>query len=190
MSRKQPKGVATLLTAHLLELRKRLLIGLLPIIPLMVLGVWFSLPVLERIFGSVRLLGLPLHLYSLTDGLTLRLRVGFLIGLGLDAPWLAVQLMMFAQPGLKKSEFRYSAAAAIVAGLAFAGGLAFCYFTVAPSFVLVFAAGKENLLLNVEKTFSAFETASIFLGAVFALIAMLLYLLYCRRLLKISTRKG
>jgi sec-independent protein translocase protein TatC len=121
---------------HLVELRKRVLLALWGVLVGFVLTYVFS----EEIFNEMvaplcEALGnqeCKLQALGLMEPFLVYLKVGFIGGLFLAAPWIFYQLWAFVSPGLRPQEKRYVIPFVFSASLMFVGGALFCYFMIFP----------------------------------------------------------
>jgi len=100
------------LAAHLVELRKRLMIAAAALVVGMVVAFFISDPIIDYIsrpFNAIDNEGLVgLTFSSVTSPFDLRVRIAFTIGLFLSAPVWLWQVWAFLMPGLTKKEIRYT----------------------------------------------------------------------------------
>jgi sec-independent protein translocase protein TatC len=105
------------LGAHLVELRKRLMIAALALIVGMIVGFVITDAVLFLITEPIRIVAesrgdgasVELMFSTVTAGFDLKLRMSFAIGLIISAPFWMWQLWAFIMPGLTRKEIRYTA---------------------------------------------------------------------------------
>ncbi len=100
------------LGAHLVELRRRLMISAAAIVVAMIIAFFISDPIIAYIskpFEDVNNGGLVgLTFSSVTSPFDLRMRIAFSIGLFLAAPIWLWQVWAFLMPGLTRKEIRYT----------------------------------------------------------------------------------
>lgn len=104
------------LGAHLVELKRRLLIGAIALVVGMVVAFIVTDPVLRLITEPIRIVAesrgegsaVELAFSSVTAGFDLRLRMSFAIGLLLSAPVWIWQVWAYIMPGLTRKEIRYT----------------------------------------------------------------------------------
>ncbi len=120
---------------HLEELRKRLIRALAGL----VVGFLLCLTVARTVYGwlvrpVVEVLpeGEKLAFTQLTDPFLLYLKVSFLTGIFLMAPYIVLQLWLFIAPGLYERERRYAVPFIVLSSLFFIGGGLFAYYIVLP----------------------------------------------------------
>lgn len=103
------------LGAHLIELRRRLVISAIALVVAMVVAFFITDPIIAFIAEPVNriaqergedLVGLTFS--SVTSPFDLRLRIAFSIGIFLSAPIWLWQIWAFLMPGLTKKEIRYT----------------------------------------------------------------------------------
>ncbi|AZC15203.1 twin-arginine translocase subunit TatC [Microbacterium sp. ABRD28] len=104
------------LGAHILELRKRLMIAVLALIVGMVVAFFITDPVIRLITLPIQQVAevkgeqaaVELMFTTVTSAFDLRLRMSFAIGLLLSAPIWLWQIWAFIMPGLTRKEVRYT----------------------------------------------------------------------------------
>ncbi|MDL2319102.1 twin-arginine translocase subunit TatC [Eubacteriales bacterium OttesenSCG-928-A19] len=111
------------LHGHLSELRRRVLSVVIPLICLLPLAFWLAPTFIERLFDPLSALGFSLHLYHVTDGLVLRLRMALMLCLCATAPLLLTQGALFLWPGLYPRERGRLMALLTVGGVLMGGGM-------------------------------------------------------------------
>ena len=120
---------------HLEELRKRLIRALAGL----VVGFLLCLTVARTVYGwlvrpvvDVLPEGEKLAFTQLTDPFLLYMKVSFLVGIFLMAPYIVLQLWLFIAPGLYERERRYAVPFILFSSLFFIGGGLFAYYIVLP----------------------------------------------------------
>jgi sec-independent protein translocase protein TatC len=99
---------------HLEELRKRLIVGLLGLIPLLILGLVFGDQILRLLLIPVETALLragqapTLQALSPIETFASYIKVGFVSAFMLGVPWLVIQLWLFVRPGLYDHERRFA----------------------------------------------------------------------------------
>lgn len=104
------------LGAHLIELRRRLMIGALAVVVGMVVAFFITDPVIWLITEPIRVVAekrgaeanVSLMFNTVTGAFDLRLRISFALGILLSAPIWLWQIWAFLMPGLTKKEIRYT----------------------------------------------------------------------------------
>jgi sec-independent protein translocase protein TatC len=135
---------------HLVELRARLMKGLLAVAAFSVLGFVFRTTILEII---KRPLGetVPLHALDLFEPFFASVRIAIYTGLFFGLPFLVYQILMFCLPALKPNEKKV-----ILGGLGFGvillyGGIIFAYLLILPMLIPQLSGFFST---GVEQTFS------------------------------------
>lgn len=101
------------LVAHLLELRRRLLIAAVAVVLGMVVGFVLSGPIVDLLLIPINDIAdrtgrAALNADTVTAGFDMRMRIAFAVGLFVSSPvWLA-QIWLFIMPGLTRKEVRYT----------------------------------------------------------------------------------
>ncbi|MCR2785749.1 MULTISPECIES: twin-arginine translocase subunit TatC [unclassified Microbacterium] len=103
------------LGAHLLELRRRLMIAAAALVVAMVVAFIVTDPVIDWITGPIEQIAAQrgddfsaLNFGTVTSAFDLRMRIAFSIGLFLSAPVWLWQIWAFIMPGLTRKEIRYT----------------------------------------------------------------------------------
>ena len=119
------------LGAHLVELRKRLMLAALALLVGMVVAFIVADPVIHFITEPIRIITekrgddfSALNFESVTSAFDLRMRIAFSIGLFISAPVWLWQIWAFIMPGLTRKEVRYTIGFVAAAVPLFFGG---CY---------------------------------------------------------------
>ena len=167
---------------HLEELRKRLVISAIAV------GVGFaaSYPFAERLFGllvaplqAVMPEGSHLIFTNLPEMFFTYLKVSFLAGIMLVAPFIFYQIWMFIAPGLYKKEKKYVIPFVVASTILFVGGSLFGYFIVFPfgfKFFVGFSNEYVKALPSVKQYFSFAIKLLFAFGVVFELPVVIFFL--------------
>ena len=179
------------LREHLVELRSRLIKGLLfialgmvagwmlyPHILEILKGPYCSLPADRRfppdqVAGQCRLLFTgPL------DGFMLRFKVAGIVGLVLSAPLWLYQLWAFVTPGLHRNERRWTVVFVLSSTVLFATGTALSYLTISRALSLLVNLAGPGTVAAIEVTrYLGFVTAMLFVFGVSFELPLLIVLL-------------
>lgn len=122
--RSNPEGVMSV-SAHLKELRKRLLLSFTGILIGAVAGWYLYEPVMAYIQAPLTDMAnaqLKLNFQTIGAAFDLKLRVALWVGVLLASPWWVYQIGAFIGPGLRKNEKIYLSAFGLVGILLFAAG--------------------------------------------------------------------
>ena len=119
------------LGAHLLELRRRLVISAIALIVSMVVAFVITDPIIDWLTEPIRMIAdqrgddfAALNFGSVTGPFDMRMRIAFSIGIFLSAPVWLWQIWAFIMPGLTRKEIRYTVGFVAAAVPLFFGG---CY---------------------------------------------------------------
>lgn len=103
------------LIAHLVELRRRLIIAAIGLLLGMIVAFIVTGPIIDLLAGPIREIAAQqgraysgLNFTTVTSGFDLRMRIAFAIGLLLSAPVWLWQIWAFLMPGLTPKEIRYT----------------------------------------------------------------------------------
>ena len=140
-------------TEHLKELRRRVLICVVAILIGSAASFAFYEQIIELLSRPAYDLegntGIELVFIEITELLTTAVKVSFVAGFVLALPVVLYQVIMFVAPGLTPRERHYLWAFLPMALVAFAAGVAFCYFVLIPpalKFLLGFSDVAEPLI--------------------------------------------
>jgi sec-independent protein translocase protein TatC len=146
------------LVEHLSELRHRLFIGLLAIIPGFALGYAFHEQILEKLVDLLPE-GTQLVTLGVTEPFFTSLKVSFYVGIALALPVLLWQVWSFLAPAMHEHTQRVIAVFVVIATGLFAIGVAFMYLIVLPR-------ALDFLLTYDEQIYSEQVRASYFISFV------------------------
>ena len=162
------------LVAHLTELRNRILKALVALLVATAVSFWWyehglgefirapycNLPADLR-YGDVDT-GCGLLITDVFGGVFIRLKVAFLAGTVLSAPFWLYQLWAFITPGLKRNEKRYGIAFVTVSTLLFAGGAVLAYISLSAGLELLLSLAGDGVVIAL--------TAPDYIGFVLSLL--------------------
>jgi sec-independent protein translocase protein TatC len=135
---------------HLVELRARLVKGLLAIAVFSVIGFVFRttvLDIIKRPLGDT----VPLHALDLFEPFFASIRIAVYTGLFFGLPFLVYQLLMFCLPALKPSEKKVILGGLAVGVVLLYGGIIFAYLLILPMLIPQLSGFFSS---GVEQTFS------------------------------------
>ncbi|MGE5138804.1 MAG: twin-arginine translocase subunit TatC [Rudaea sp.] len=120
------RDAAMPITAHLAELRSRLIISLLAVLATAILGLCLS----DQIIAILKMPagGISLHVFSPLDGFFVKWRIALFAGLALASPIWLHQLIAFISPGLTDEEQRVVLPVIGSGFVLFAVGVTFGYY--------------------------------------------------------------
>ncbi len=158
------------ITDHLEELRHRLFLGILGILPVSIVAFIFSRQILDYLIAPVLPYQHHLVFLSPTDAIYTLVKLALLTGIVVTSPFLIYQVLAFVSPGLTETErgwlFRLLAPAA---GL-FLGGVAFGFYVFLPlilGFVLRYSGPELRPMLTINGYFSFVTAVTLPFGIVF-----------------------
>ncbi|WP_341279387.1 twin-arginine translocase subunit TatC [Paenibacillus sp. FSL H8-0537] len=129
--RLREEGLMPLLE-HVGELRKRIFYMLLVILVGLIAGLFVAKPAYDFIMSLEPARSLPMHTFSLWDGVGVYMKFALVIALIITIPFTAYQLWAFVKPALHVKEQRATLKYIPFALLMFLVGLSFSYFVVFP----------------------------------------------------------
>ena len=169
-------------TAHLEELRKRLIICCVAIGVGVVIAYGFK----EKLFEILTLPlvremrpGDKLIFTGLTEAFFTYMKVSFLAGIMLASPVIIYQFWAFVGPGLYQKERRYFVPIVLLSAFFFFGGSLFCFFVVFPfafKFFLSFATDVIQPLPSMNEYLSFASVTMLAFGLVFELPLVIVFL--------------
>jgi sec-independent protein translocase protein TatC len=117
---------------HIDALRKHLLRSLLFLILTTAISLVYTKGIIEVLAAPVGGLD-ALRAIDITEPIGVYMRVALLCGFALALPYIALELWLFAAPGLKRKSRFYSLFAIPIMTLFFLGGMAFAYYVMLPT---------------------------------------------------------
>jgi sec-independent protein translocase protein TatC len=175
--RKAPRDAQATMTliAHLTELRNRVAKALLALLIATAFAFWWyehglgefirapycGLPADLR-YGGDADGGCGLLITDVFGGVFIRLKVAFLAGAVLSAPFWLYQLWAFITPGLKRNEKRYGITFVAVSTLLFVGGAVLAYVTLSTGLKLLLSLAGDGVIVAL--------TAQDYIGFVLSLL--------------------
>ena len=170
------------LTAHLEELRKRLIYSFLAIGVAFALCYAFIKPIVEilmRPLVQVLPQGSTLVFTAVPDAFFTYLKAAFLAGIFFSSPFILYQIWAFVSPGLYQREKKYIFPYLIVSSAFFVGGVFFCYYIVFPvvfRFFLSFASETIRPLPAIKDYLAFTIKLLLAFGLLFQWPALILFL--------------
>lgn len=178
------------LGAHLVELRKRLIIAAAALVVGMVIAFFISEPIISLLNEPIRVIAerrgiqiqgetlTALSFTTVTSGFDLRMRIAFAIGLLISAPVWLWQLWAFIVPGLTKKEIRYTWSFIAAAVPLFFAGCAVGFFIIPHAIELLagFVPNGSALLFTYDTYYDFVFKFFIVLGCAFVLPVLLVAL--------------
>jgi len=163
------------LVAHLTELRNRIALSLLALLVATAVSFWWyehglgdfirapycNLPKDLR-YGGNTSGGCGLLITDVFGGVFIRLKVSFLAGAVLSAPFWLYQLWAFITPGLKRNEKRYGIGFVAVSSLLFALGAVLAYVSLSAGLRLLLGLAGDGVIVAL--------TAQDYIGFVLSLL--------------------
>jgi len=136
------------LVEHLTELRHRLVICLIAIVPAFTIAYIFHDELIERLKGLLPE-GTPLVTLGVTEPFTTSLKVSFYVAIALVLPILLWQVWAFLAPAVGDDTQRVIGAFVVFATFLFVTGIAFCYVIVLPK-ALTFLVDYDSELYQEQ----------------------------------------
>ncbi len=161
---------------HLEELRKRLIISFLSIIPTTIVCFVFASKIIEffrKPYGG------KLIFISPPEAFIVNIKVAIAGGIALSFPVIAYQMWKFIAPGLYPKEKKIFLSLLLTSVILFVAGMAFSYFVIIPiafNFLLKFGSSWFEPMFTASKYFSFVLKLMIAFGIVFQIPIVILFL--------------
>lgn len=139
------------LVEHITELRKRVVYIIIVLVIGLVAGLLVADPIYEYLRNTEPANQMPLHGFSLWDGIGIYMKFAFIIALAVMLPFAMYQLWAFVSPGLREIERRAALRYVPFVFVLFLLGLSFAYFVVFPM-AFSFTSGI-NKHMNLTETY-------------------------------------
>jgi len=167
------------LEEHLEELRRRLLVCLIPAALLLIPLLLQSAYLMDAIYAPLLRLGITVSSYQITDGLILRLRIAVTVDILMMLPLILWQGYAFMRPGLYRIE-------RIVLSVFLGFGTVLFYFALyffIAKLTPVLAAYWYHsqtiaVIISTERYFSIWQAAALIFGVAAALLPVGLFLIW------------
>lgn len=160
---------------HLDELRKRVMLAVVGLLPIFVVAVVYGQTLLTFILrpavSALREAGLPpdMQITGFMEGFSAYFYIAFVVTVAIGAPWVLYQLWKFIAPGLYASERKFVHILAPLSSVLAISGMALMYYVMLPvalGFLTGFALelGKEDIRTVKVPPGTVFPTIPIFAG--------------------------
>jgi sec-independent protein translocase protein TatC len=167
---------------HFAELRRRVIIGLLIVIPFIFIAYKISDLILNFLSGPLMALmpeGRGLIATALPETFLVHLKIALWAGLIISSPFWLYQVWAFVAPGLYKNEKSVLVKLTLLAFFLLLAGGAFAYYVVLPigfKFFLGFGGGTVTILPVIHEYLSLVMTLILAFGCAFELPLFLMFL--------------
>ncbi|MBL0869818.1 MAG: twin-arginine translocase subunit TatC [Phycisphaerales bacterium] len=160
---------------HLDELRKRVMLAVVGLLPIFIVAVVYGQTLLTFILrpavSALREAGLPpdMQITGFMEGFSAYFYIAFVVTVAIGAPWVLYQLWKFIAPGLYASERKFVHILAPLSSVLAISGMALMYYVMLPialGFLTGFALdlGKEDIRTVKVPAGTVFPTIPIFAG--------------------------
>ena len=153
--KEDPISRRSTLMAHLLALRKVLVISILAVVIAFLLVFYLYIDQLMAwITGPIQARGIEIIYTAMSEALMTKFKVGLIAAVILASPVIIWQIWGFVKPGLYPRERNHVRAVFFLALLLFLAGVTFCYFavyTLAVDFFLVAGDHLATPMLSIDK---------------------------------------
>ena len=169
------------MSAHLEELRKRLIVILISLCGLTVLSFFFSDLLLTVVAAPIKGSVPSLYFISPYEAFMTKLKISIVGGILLDLPIMFSQLWLFVTPGLYLQERQAIIPIVLISVLLFLVGVCFAYFFVVPfaiRFFLGFQSTVLQPLISVGSYISFFLSLILVFGFMFDVPVLLVGLIW------------
>lgn len=170
------------LTAHLVELRRRLMIAAVAVGAGFVVCYWQADVLFDMLLSPLRAI-IPdagdLIFTGLTEPFLVYIKTGLVGGFFLALPVIFLQIWLFARPAFRGTEERYASLFVVVGSLLFVVGALFGYLVVFPfgfKFLIEFGGSEFLPYLSIREYFSLATKMLLAFGLMFETPLLLLFL--------------
>ena len=170
-------------TAHLVELRKRVTLSVAAVAVGMMVAFVFHRPILRLLQAPApECAGVPVNQLIFTEPtefIGIAFKVSLLAGFVMALPFLLLQVVLFVAPGLTGTERKYLFALLPVSLAAFALGAAFGYFVLFPpafKFLCTFGSDVATPFIRIGSYTNLMLTLLFWMGVVFETPVVLFFL--------------
>ncbi|MEW6717524.1 MAG: twin-arginine translocase subunit TatC [Chloroflexota bacterium] len=168
---------------HLYALRKHLLRGFIALILTTTLSFLYTpkfINYLAQPIGGIE----HLQAIEVTEPISVYMRVALLVGFTIALPYIALELLLFAAPGLKRKARILGLVAIPVALVFFVGGMAFAYYVMLPA-ALPFLLSILNISVALRpSSFFRFVTSLLFWVGISFEFPLVIYVLAAMKVIK------
>ena len=165
------------MTAHLEELRKRLLIMIVFILVAFVVSFYFSEEILQWVQYPVR--DYKLVFIAPTEAFFVNLKAAFFVAILITIPIIFFQLWKFVSPGLLPKEKHYTFPFLVFSTVFFILGATFAYFVILPfglKFLLTYKTKTFYPMISIGNYLSFFVRIVLVFGFIFELPLVIVFL--------------
>jgi sec-independent protein translocase protein TatC len=158
------------LREHLIELRKRFTIVIIPLILITLITFPFSNQALTYIFEDLVPEGVPLFVYSPIEWIALRFLFSLVCALAITIPLLLYETFAFISPGLYPHEKRFILKILLPSLSLYILGIILAYYLVLPlifSVLIPYGGDLVEPALSAKRIFSLIFYTSIWFGLIF-----------------------
>jgi sec-independent protein translocase protein TatC len=158
------------LMKHLAELRRRLIVVLIPFCIVALVMFPFSNFSLRLLFTNLLSEDMPLYVYSPMEWISVRVIFSFLFALSITIPLLLYEIFAFIRPGLYPSERKFFLQVVIPSLLLYVVGAFFAYFFVLPlvfSYLIAYSGEIAKVALSAKRIFSIILYTAVGFGLIF-----------------------
>lgn len=155
---------------HLIELRRRLIVVLIPLGVITLAVFPFSNIHLHLIFANLFSEDMPIYVYSPLEWLRVRLLFSFLCALSVTIPLAVYEIFAFLRPGLYPSERIFFLMVVIPSLFCYSVGAVFAYYFVLPlifSYLITYSGDIAQVALSARRIFSIILYAGLGFGLIF-----------------------
>jgi len=156
---------------HLAELRRRLVVFILPLGIITLIVFPFSSNVLHHLlFNNLFPPGMPIFVYNPVEWLSVRLLFSFLVALSVTIPLAVYEIFAFIRPGLYPSERKFFLMVVIPSLCCYGIGTAFAYLFVLPlifGYLIAYSGEIAQIALSAKRIFSIIFYTAVGFGLIF-----------------------
>jgi sec-independent protein translocase protein TatC len=161
----------TSLIEHLAELRRRLIVVLIPFsIATLVIFPFSNIFLQHFLFSNLFSEDMRIYVYSPMEWMSVRLLFSFLFALSITIPLLLYEIFAFIRPGLYPSERKFFLMVFIPSLFCYGVGAVFAYYFVLPlifSYLITYSGDIAQVALSAKRIFSIILYTAVGFGLIF-----------------------
>ena len=155
---------------HLSELRRRLIVVLIPFCIVALVMFPLSNFSLRFLFSNLFAEDMPIYVYSPVEWISVKLLFSFLCALSITIPLILYEIFAFMRPGLYPSERKFFLLVVIPSLLLYVVGAFFAYFFVLPwlfSYLIAYSGNIAKVAFSANRIFSIILYTAVGFGLIF-----------------------
>ena len=176
------------LTAHLRELRSRLVKSILAVIAGGIVGLVFYQQIIDAFIGPFKAaaeaqgLTAEINFGAIADPFVIPLKIGLLVGVIVASPVWIYQLWAFVTPGLYRNERKWAAAVVLISVPLFLAGIALCFWLLPRGLMVILGFTPQDVAnIVLFSDYLSFVMRLVLVFGIAFLLPVFVVLLECSR---------